>query len=178
MRRDELEHLIRAAGSLTGADDIVVVGSQSILGTMPSAPAELLRSMEADLFTWRGPEDSDLIDGSIGEGSPFHETFGYYGQGVGVDTAVLPAGWRDRLVEVRNENTRGIAGWCLELHDLAASKLVAGREKDLEFIEAMVRHGVIDPAAMMERIAGLPTGTGEGAGLAARWRRVLARGAR
>jgi hypothetical protein len=57
-----------------------------------------------------------------------------YAQGVGPETAVLPDGWRDRLVAVRNANTRGATGLCLEVHDLAVAKAVAGREKDGEFL--------------------------------------------
>jgi hypothetical protein len=83
----------------------VVIGSQAVLGQFPNAPAELLVSIEADVFTFRDPADADLIDGSIGEGSPFHQTFGYYAHGVAEDTATLPAGWKDRLIRVRNENT-------------------------------------------------------------------------
>ena len=98
------------------------------------APEELLVSIEADVFSLRDPADSDLIDGSIGEGSPFHQTFGYYAHGVSVETAVLPEGWRQRLIPLRNQNTGGGIGLCLEIHDLAVSKLVAGREKDLDFI--------------------------------------------
>jgi hypothetical protein len=55
---------------------------------------------------------SDLIDGNIGEGSRFHETFGFYAQGVSLKTAVLPAGWRDRLVVLDNERTKpGLGDW-------------------------------------------------------------------
>jgi hypothetical protein len=54
-------------------------------------------------------------------------------------TATLPAGWQERLIPLRNENTGGAIGWCLEVHDLAASKLVAGREKDLEFVRVLLR---------------------------------------
>lgn len=171
MKRHELEHLIRAAGAITGSDEIVVVGSQAILGARPDAPVALLASMEADVFTFRDPRDADLIDGSIGEGSPFHETFGYYAQGVWIDTAVLPEGWRDRLVEVRNENTRQVAGMCLELHDLAVSKLVAGREKDRAFLEEMLRAEMVDRATVDERIGWLPEGL-EQAPLRERWQRL------
>lgn len=175
MQRHELEHLIRAAGAITGAGEIVVIGSQAILGARPDAPTFLLRSSEADLFTLRDPKDADLIDGSIGEGSPFHETFGYYAQGVWEDTAVLPEGWKDRLVSICNENTRGVVARCLEPHDLAVAKLVAGREKDLEFLIEMVRHRMLDVATMQERIAMLPPGAGEGVDLHQRWARVMAR---
>jgi hypothetical protein len=77
MTRSELEHIIRAAAGITGATEIVVIGSQAMLGQFPNAPADLLVSIEADVFTFRSPDDADLIDGSIGEGSPFHQTFGY-----------------------------------------------------------------------------------------------------
>jgi hypothetical protein len=60
--------------------------------------------MEADVFPKNRPERSDLIDGSIGEGSPFHETFGYYAQGVGEKTATLPKGRGERLDRIRTEN--------------------------------------------------------------------------
>ena len=153
MTRGELEHVIRAAGSIAKDDDIVVIGSQAILGQYPDAPDELLISREADVYPMQYRERSDLIDGSIGEGSPFENAFGYYAHGVGEETAVLPDGWRDRLVLVCNENTRYVRGWCLEVHDLAVSKLVAGREKDLDFLAAIVRHRMADLATMGTRLA-------------------------
>jgi hypothetical protein len=67
------------------------------------------------MFPLNRPELSDVIDASIGEGSPFHEMFGYYAQGVDERTATLPQAWRDRLVGIDNPNTRGIAGLCLEI---------------------------------------------------------------
>ena len=39
-----------------------------------------------------GGQMADLIDGAIGEASMFHDTFGYYAQGVVETTAVLPEG--------------------------------------------------------------------------------------
>jgi hypothetical protein len=113
----------------------------------------LLVSIEVDVFSLHSAADTDLIDGSIGEGSPFHQTFGYYAHGVGADTAVLPQGWRERLVPVRNENTGGGTGLCLEVHDLAVSKLVAGRQKDLDFVAALLRHRLVDLNTTLERLA-------------------------
>lgn len=136
------------------ADDteIIVIGSQSILGQFPDAPAALRMSIEADLYPAHKPEHADLIDGSIGEHSAFHETFGYYAQGVGEDTAVLPEGWRDRLVRVENPNTNGIVGLCLEVHDLAISKYIAGREKDREFTRQLAMHGMTERKTLLERL--------------------------
>ena len=173
MQRHELEHLIRAAGAITGADEIIVIGSQAILGAFPDAPASLLRSCEADVFTLRDPKDADLIDGSIGEGSPFHETFGYYAQGVWLDTAVLPDGWIHRCIEIRNGNTRQVTARCLDPHDLAVSKLVAGREKDLEFLIEMIRNRLLDDATILQRIGMLPPNENTSLDLQERWHRVV-----
>lgn len=151
MTRSELEHVIRAAGAIADDREIVVIGSQSVLGQFPDAPPALLASMEADVYPRNRPERADMIDGAIGEGSHFHEQFGYYAQGVGEATATLPDGWRDRLVRVTNANTGGSTGLCLEVHDLAISKYVAGREKDLAFTAVLARHGMTRREILIER---------------------------
>src|SRR5712692_1372458 len=153
MTRSELEHLIRAAGRIAGAREIVVIGSQAVLGQFPEAPTALRRSMEADMYPRSKPGLADKVDGAIGEGSRFHERYGYYAQGVAPDTATLPRGWRRRLVRVENANTDGYAGLCLEVHDLALSKYVAGREKDLEFTRELARHGMTDKKTLLKRLA-------------------------
>ena len=153
MRRSELEHLIRAAGDISGEREIIIIGSQSVLGQFPDAPVALLMSMEADLYPAARPELGDKVDGAIGEGSRFHETYGYYAQGVGPKTATLPAGWKRRLVRVKNKNTGNAAGLCLEVHDLAISKYVAGREKDREFTRELARHGMTDRQTLLHRLA-------------------------
>ncbi len=156
MTRHQLEHILRAAGGNADTNDIVVIGSQAILGTYPEAPEELLISVEADVFPMERPEDSILIDGAIGERSIFHETFGYYAHGIDETTAVLPEGWKKRLVPLCNENTRGVTGWCLEVHDLAVSKLAAGREKDLYFVRAMIRKALVKAALISKRLQQTP----------------------
>ena len=76
MKRSELEHLIRAAGRIAGGREIVVIGSQAVLGQFPDAPVALLASMEADLYPKNDPGLADKVDGAIGEGSRFHEQYG------------------------------------------------------------------------------------------------------
>lgn len=156
MNRSQFEHVIRACGAIVLDDEFIVIGSQAILGAHPNAPAVLLRSMDLDLYPKNRPDDSIVIDGAIGEGSMFHQTFGYYAHGVGPQTAVLPSGWEQRLVAVRNENTRAVTGWCLEPNDLAISKLVAGREQDIEFVKAMIDHGMVDAQTLKARLESTP----------------------
>ena len=150
MQRSALEHVIRASGAIADDDQIVVIGSQSILGEYPDAPARLLASMETDIYPMNKPELADKVDGAIGEGSSFHMEFGYYAQGVGPETATLPKGWKKRLISINNENTNGVTGLCLEVHDLAISKYVAGRPKDFEFIGDLVRHEMINRKTMVQ----------------------------
>jgi hypothetical protein len=152
MTRQQLEHLIRAAAVIADDDELIIVGSQAILGSYPAAPVSLLVSVEADIYPKNHPERADLIDGTIGELSPFHDTYGYYAQGVGPTTAVLPARWEQRLVPIRNENTRWATGLCLEVHDLLLAKHVAGRDKDLRFIRAAVTEGWIARSVLEERL--------------------------
>ena len=152
MRRSELEHLIRASGEIAGDDEIIIIGSQAILGQFPNAPVQLLMSMEADIYPKNIPEKADKVDGAIGEGSSFHQLHGYYAQGVGEETAVLPTDWPTRLIPVNNKNTNGITGYCLEVHDLAVSKLIAARPKDLEFVQQLVRHNMINKRTMLQRL--------------------------
>ena len=158
MNRRQLEHLLRAAGSISGQDRVIVIGSQSILGARPDAPASLLMSMEADFFFPNKPESSDIVDGTIGEGSIFHDTYGYYAQGVDATTAILPTGWQSRLHEIDSPETRGTKGLCLDPADLVASKYAAGREKDFEFIRQAFHHEVISEQLVLQRLEMLPIG--------------------
>ena len=152
MRRSELEHIIRASGAIADDDEIVIIGSQAILGQFPDAPVQLLVSMEADIYPKSDPRKADLVDGAIGEGSSFHEVHGYYAQGVGEKTATLPKDWQRRLIAVNNENTNGVTGYCLEVHDLAISKMIAMRPKDLEFVQELARHDMIEKKTMLHRL--------------------------
>ncbi|HJT99071.1 MAG TPA: DUF6036 family nucleotidyltransferase [Rhodanobacteraceae bacterium] len=157
MQRAQLEHLIRAAGAVTGSRRLIVIGSQAILGAHPDdAPPEALRSREADLIPIDAPDTIDVLTGTLGELSAFDEAYGYHADGVDLSTATLPSGWRDRLVPIDNPNTNGYVGLCLEVHDLAVSKYVAGREKDREFCRAVVRAGFVDRETLRDRIESVP----------------------
>lgn len=99
---------------------------------------------------------ADLIDGSIGESSMFHDTSGYYAQGVVESTAQLPDGWQLRLVRFETPATRGVTAWCLDLHDLWIAKAIAGREKDSEFCRALLAIGVVPRPQLRQRLAEVP----------------------
>lgn len=156
MDRAALEHLIRAAGDALGEDTVIIIGSQAILASFDegSLPSAAMRSIEADILPLDDADGSkaDLIDGVLGELSQFDETFGYHGDGVSIGTAVLPKGWESRLIAYTNENTNGVTGLCLERHDLCVAKLVAFRQKDLTFVEALSNGGLVEIAVILARL--------------------------
>lgn len=155
MKREELEHILRAAATIAGDPDVLVLGSQSILGSYDAheLPDAAHASIEADVtfFEDYDNDKSDQVDMHIGEDSRFHEMYGYYAQGVNIEVAVLPAGWRDRVVELKTDATQGATGHCLDPHDLVVAKLVAHREKDMEFVDALLHAELIDPDLVIER---------------------------
>jgi uncharacterized nucleotidyltransferase DUF6036 len=156
MTRQQLGHIIRAAGSITDEKVILVLGSQSILGSVENASGKLLLSMEAHVFPLKAPDKTELINGSIGEISQYHETFGYYAHGIQPDSCPLPLGWEKRLASIQNENTNGIIGLCLGADDLACTKLAAGRPKDLDLVTEMIATGVVNPNRLSKMIRDLP----------------------
>lgn len=156
MKREAFEHAVRAAGAVLGVDELLVIGSQALHASVEGElPEEAARSVEVDVAV-RGDSEgrlADLLDGSIGEASMFHATFGYYAQGVVESTAVLPRGWESRLVRYETPATNGVVAWCLEVHDLWISKAIAGRPKDLEFCGALAASGMVDRGTLRARIA-------------------------
>jgi hypothetical protein len=174
--REELEHIIRASADITDQYEFVIIGSQSILGPIPNPDAVFTMSAEADIYPLRAPELADRIDGAIGEGSQFHQTHGYYAQGVGPDTAILPHDWMRRVHRIQNGNTRDRVAYCLDVIDLFLSKAAAGREKDREFCLALLEHRHLAPAQALDLVPHMPLDAQQQRSLRAtirRWARVL-----
>ncbi|MEO3691862.1 DUF6036 family nucleotidyltransferase [Roseateles paludis] len=156
MNREDLEHIIRAAADITNEYEFVIVGSQSILGPIPNPPDVFKMSAEADIYPLNATHKADAIDAAIGEGSPFHDTFGYYAQGVGPDTALLPTGWQTRLQRVQTPGTNGRVGYCLDVLDLFMSKAAAARDKDRVFCMAMLQHRFVAIGPALDQVSHMP----------------------
>lgn len=157
MNRQQLEHVVRAAAEISGEREIVVVGSQAILACGREIPPAMLRSMEADVYPLNHPERADVIDGAIGAGSIFEESFGYHADGVGPATAKLPDGWWDRALRFTPANSHAVA-ICPEPNDLAVAKLVSGRDKDLDWVRVGVRAGLFEIETLRGRLPDAPAG--------------------
>lgn len=176
MTREELEHVIRASGEVTNQYEFIVVGSQSILGSVPNPEAVFTMSAEADIYPLRAPELAEKIEGALGEGSQFHQTYGYYAQGVGPETAILPAGWMNRVHRIQNGATNDRVAYCLGVVDLFMSKATAGRDKDREFCMALLQHGHVTPVQALSQVDSMPLDDGQQRRLRAtvrRWTKAL-----
>jgi len=101
-------------------------------------------------------EELEHIIRASGEGSQFHQKFGYYAQGVAPGTAMLPKDWMQRVHRVQNDNTRGRVGYCLDVLDLFLSKAAAGREKDRAFCMALFEHGYVTPTQVLKMVPTMP----------------------
>ena len=156
MNRFQLEHIVRAASAISADTEIVVIGSQAVHAHTMASPTIAFRSLEADVYPHNLPDRADDIDGAIGELSQFHQTYGYYAHGVSPLTAILPELSTSRLVPLKNANTDGATGLCLDVHDLVLSKYAAGRPKDLEFNLALVRYGCVALDALISLLGTMP----------------------
>lgn len=159
MKREQFDHLLRAAAAITGDRQVTVIGSQAILGSWADEdlPSALVASQEVDLIPVGDlQEKRDLIDGSIGEFSRFHEAFGVWAHGVAEVTAVLPSGWSDRLVPYESPAAPGVVALCLEPHDLWIAKAMRAEARDVSYCSALAKSGRIQRKVILERLSKTP----------------------
>jgi uncharacterized nucleotidyltransferase DUF6036 len=142
MKKQQVDHILRAAGEITGETQFIIIGSQSLHGKHPDVPDEIVMSFEVDLIAKMKPDRTEWLN-KIGQDSRFHETHGYYADPVDETTATLPKGWKGRLVNLPPGDTAGVSGLCLDPHDLAIAKYVARREKDIVFNRELAARGII-----------------------------------
>lgn len=155
MKKQQVDHALRAAGRITGEKQFIIVGSQSLHGKCPDLPDEILTSFEVDLIAARNIDRTKWLN-VVGVGSPFHESFGFYIDPVDESSATLPTGWKGRLVNLPAGETEGVKGLCLEPHDLTIAKYVAGREKDRVFVRELARRGIVSQARLLELLGQTP----------------------
>ncbi len=158
MKKQQLDHVLRAAGAITGAEQFIIIGSQALHGKYPDLPDTIVRSIEVDLVAKDEQERTEWLN-AIGVDSPFHEQFGYYADPVDASTAVLPKGWKGRLVNLPPGDTGKVRGLCLDPHDLAISKYVARRGKDMDFTRELARRALVDKAKLLALLRVTPVNT-------------------
>lgn len=167
MKKRQVDHVLRAAGRITGERQFVIIGSQSLHGKHPDLADEILTSFEVDLIATRHVDRTEWLN-VIGVDSQFHETYGYYADAVDITTATLPKGWRARLVDLPPGDTEGVLGLCLDPHDLAIAKYAAFREKDLAFIHELARRRIVSQEELLRLLEQTELGEDQRARIRAR----------
>jgi len=155
MKKRHVDHVLRAAGRITGERQFIIVGSQALHGKHPDIADDIVMSAEVDLIAKKAPATTELLN-AIGADSPFHESFGYYADPVDATSAILPKGWKGRLVNLPKGDTEGVIGLCLDPHDLAIAKYVARRDKDRVFTRELARRGLVKRAKLLALVADTP----------------------
>jgi hypothetical protein len=156
MTKTKLEIMLREAGKIARDRDFFLFGSQSLRALRPSYPKEFPKSLEADLYPRNHPQAWGLLRQQMGRDSKFFRKHGVYLDCVDPALALFPDGWLERLIPFRTPRTGGVTAWCLEPNDLFVSKLVAWREKDQQFLRAMLKHKLAKPMVVLNRIEDLP----------------------
>lgn len=153
MRKELLFDLIGHVSELTGVETPIIVGSQTLYAVTEFVPSIVRNSVECDfMLAEAGIEAIQAVNHHLGILSSFSREKGYFADGLGLATVVLTPGWKDRLVPLDNDDGKTVA-LCLELHDTAVSKLMAGRDKDLVFLNEILASRLIFVETLAERAA-------------------------
>jgi hypothetical protein len=171
LSKERVDHILRAAGVVSGKSKFVLIGSAAVAAWRSELPEIMMISRDVDLFAYDAPdaeEVADLLDGALGQASQFDAEFGYYCDGVGPETAVLPDDWQERAKLYSSSATKGVEALAPEPNDIALAKAVAWRPKDIAWLRAAVKFGIVDIATMEGRLARMPARAGDAAALKAR----------
>lgn len=151
MNVDALFALLEEARCACGHRDYVVIGSLSVLGLAEVAtpPPDMTMSIDVDCWTRHDPPRAFDLQPALGEGSSFHRTHGIFLDPVSPRLPTLPEGWEARLLRL----ARGeVVAWFLEPHDAAVSKLARGEPRDLRWVSAGLRAGILAAAVIELRM--------------------------
>jgi hypothetical protein len=153
VQRDQFEQLVVRAAALARRRDLVIFGSQSVHAVTRNPPAEVLVSVECDIWLRDEPAIAEKLVAELGKDSAFAQSTGVYVDPLPSDFPLAPTGWEDRLVAYPLGE---ITARCLEIHDLIVTKLAAGRLKDYEFIAAVLMGKLARPGEVQRRLQTFP----------------------
>jgi hypothetical protein len=137
---EQFYHICRSAAAIANVKQVTVFGAAAIIPWIerhsPNSP--WWSSLELDLDPG-GEKSADLVDGSIGEGSLFEETFGIRAHGVPLEAFIAPPDWESRAA-IFKDPISGISIKSPHPVDLAAAKLLRGEPRDWEFAAYCLQH--------------------------------------
>ena len=162
MTSAEADVLIIAFARLLNASRILVVGSQAFHARFQNSRIDVVEaSREIDLIPLPFAAFEKwyyYAHEKLGVDSEFDEQHGLYVDMLRPHVPKLPAGWEDRVYErtLQSPDGRSIVVVYPEIHDLIASKLLANRPRDVEFLRGIRRIERIDLQLLEARVLAVP----------------------
>lgn len=179
MQIGQINHVLRAVARITDHRMFVIIGAAAVIARLHgNISASMAMTAEVDIYAFDAPNAeylSDMIDANIGQESNFHGTYGYYADGVSPETAKMPTDWLTRAVKYLPSDAPGVTAILPDVNDIALAKLVAWREKDVEWLTAGVETGILSVDIMKARLSAMPAEVADQAVLSEKLRTLQAR---
>jgi hypothetical protein len=152
VRKSDLFELVRQIKAIASDEIPIIVGSQAVHLVTNFPPEIIQQSIECDFLFIGGKSETRIeINKKLGVFSNFQLEKGFYADALGLATVILPTNWQERLQNLKDENDE-IVALVAEIHDIAVSKLIAGREKDFLFLRELFVRELIETDVFVERI--------------------------
>ena len=133
---------MKAAAEVSGEQQFIVVGSQSVHAHTDNVPVEVLISKECDLWAKGKEKKLAVVEEALGQRSPYFTDHGFYVDAVEPGLILLPAGWESRL---KPFCVGDVTGWCLDMNDLVSIFIHTPLRSRVasEFIESRINNGYV-----------------------------------
>ncbi len=158
MNRDQLHALLTEARKQVQHAEFVIVGSLSILGAVAEPPRTMVISIDVDTYLKNDPQRTGELVQALGQGSAFEDEFGYYLDPVSPKLPSFPQGWQDRLIPL---DFGDVKAFFVEPNDVAVSKYMRGEDRDMRWLLAGLKGGLLDLDVIERRVASAPALDGE-----------------
>lgn len=138
--------------------EVLFLGSQSILFYHKNINNNaIINSYEVDIIVLLGKDYknklqkiSNHLDFAYGYGSNLHDEELFYIDNMSdpedeeSNVKKFPKNWRNRTRTINGKFNSKINFTCLDIHDVCVLKLIANREKDLDYVQALIQGSVLD----------------------------------
>lgn len=157
MRKEQFEKILNILAESSSAPEIFIVGSQALYGVLDEIPRVAFLSNEVDVLV-SDEKTIDIIEKLVGITSEFYFEYGCYAHALDIKANLaFPQDWKTNAI-VTTMMMSDIPVKCVFMSpaDLCASKLAAGRKKDLEFVNWLLRESIVDSGEICGSIKNLP----------------------
>jgi hypothetical protein len=152
LNHQQFVDLVRAIGAVTELAEFEIIGSQAIHGSLPPGKIKGVLALSPDLDAILAHHrQAGAAMRLLGLTSRYDKDFKVHVDVVSQETAIFPAGWRERRIAFRGPSPSPLV-WCPEATDIAAAKIGVFRAQDREFVESLLAERIVDPDLLITRV--------------------------